>query len=171
VVASKVELVVLGLLTDEPRHGYELLERFRALRMGEWVGMGRASVYQALERLERRGWIVGRAVDGAAGPDRRVVKLTRAGRAAFAEAVTAAVGSVEPYETTAGTALGFLSAFDPATRGRVLTSHEATLRARDAALRADRPDDRVARVLLDRQIALLDAELRWLKAARATLSR
>ena len=52
---SKVEVVVLGLLAEEPLYGYELLERFRARSMGFWVEVGKASVYQVLRRLEREG--------------------------------------------------------------------------------------------------------------------
>ena len=52
---TKVEVVVLGLLAEEPLYGYDLLERFRARSMGFWVEVGKASVYQALRRLERDG--------------------------------------------------------------------------------------------------------------------
>ena len=36
-VTSKVEVVVLGLLAEEPLYGYDLLERFRTRSMGFWV--------------------------------------------------------------------------------------------------------------------------------------
>ena len=68
---SKVEVVVLGLLAEEPLYGYDLLERFRARSMGFWVEIGKASVYQALRRLERDGLIGGpiaRRTGGARSP-------------------------------------------------------------------------------------------------------
>ena len=77
---SKVELVVLGLLADEPSYGYQLLERFRERSMSFWGEIGRASVYQARDRLEAKGLVTGRAQDGTTGPDRRVYRLTRTGR-------------------------------------------------------------------------------------------
>ena len=77
---SKVEVVVLGLLADEPMHGYDLLERFRTRSMGFWVEVGKASVYQVLKRLEREGSIAGKTQEGTDGPDRRVYRLTRQGR-------------------------------------------------------------------------------------------
>ena len=77
---SKVEVVVLGLLAEEPLYGYDLLERFRSRSMGFWVEVGKASVYQTLRRLERDGSIGGRSQDGPEGPDRRVYRITRAGR-------------------------------------------------------------------------------------------
>jgi len=45
VKVSKVEVVVLGLLAEEPQYGYDLLERFRSRGMGFWVEVGKASVY------------------------------------------------------------------------------------------------------------------------------
>src|SRR5436190_16819050 len=57
----KVEVVVLGLLAEEPLYGYDLLERFHTRSIGFWAEVGKASVYQTLRRLERRGLITGRA--------------------------------------------------------------------------------------------------------------
>ena len=79
--ASKVEVVVLGLLAEEPLYGYDLLERFRTRSMGFWVEVGKASVYQALRRLEGHGLASGRPQEGTEGPDRRVYRITvRIGR-------------------------------------------------------------------------------------------
>ena len=79
--ASKVEVVVLGLLAEEPMYGYDLLERFRTRSMVFWVEIGKASVYQALRRLEEHGLASGRPQAGGAGPDRRVFRITAPGRA------------------------------------------------------------------------------------------
>jgi len=54
-MATKVEIVVLGLLAEQPMHGYDLLERFRARSMGFWTEVSRASVYQVLKRLGQMG--------------------------------------------------------------------------------------------------------------------
>ena len=90
---SKVEVVVLGLLADEPMHGYDLLERFRARSMGFWVEVGKASVYQVLKRLEREGSIAGKAQEGTEGPDRRVYRITSGGQATAQRRSRRAVGS------------------------------------------------------------------------------
>src|SRR5882724_521258 len=98
-VTSKVEVVALGLLAEEPLYGYELLERFRTRSMGFWVEIGKASVYQVLRRLERDGSVAGRAQDGPEGPDRRVYRITRAGRDRLEKGLSERAGSLEPYET------------------------------------------------------------------------
>ena len=76
---SKVEVVVLGCLAEEPLYGYELLERMRQRCMASWSEVGKASVYQALQRVERRGWVSGRDQEGPEGPDRRVYRITKPG--------------------------------------------------------------------------------------------
>ena len=77
---ARVDLVVLGLLAEEPLYGYELIERFRSRALGRWTEVGRASVYQALQRLEGDRSVAGRDEGGARGPDRRVYRITRPGR-------------------------------------------------------------------------------------------
>lgn len=172
---SKVEIVVLGLLAEEPLHGYQLLERFRARSMELWVEIGRASVYQALERLERRGLLAGRTQDGVAGPDRRVYRVTAGGRARLDEGLMAGAAEMGPYETGAGTALGFLGVLPPGgaaaaleTRGRAVRAHLDAVRAEQARIAGG---TKVAEALLARQVALAEAELAWLKRYRARLTR
>jgi DNA-binding PadR family transcriptional regulator len=165
---GKAELVTLGLLADAPAYGYELLERARSRRMDEWADVGRASIYQALERLERRGWVQGRAQEGAAGPDRRVFRLTRAGRARLTEEVGVRLHAPGPYETSAGAALGFVGTGAGAMRA--LDAHRDALRSRLTSL-ASEPADPVAAAMLARQRALIEADLDWLAAHRRSLTR
>ena len=67
-MATKVEIVVLGLLAEAPMHGYDLIERFRQRSMGFWTELSRASVYQVLKRLERDGAVRPRAPRGWGHP-------------------------------------------------------------------------------------------------------
>ena len=88
-------------------YGYGVLERFRARSMGFWAEVGRASVYQALRRMESDGLIAGRAQEGTEGPDRRVFRITRAGRDRLRAGLVERAAELAPYETGAGLSLGF----------------------------------------------------------------
>jgi DNA-binding PadR family transcriptional regulator len=166
----KVEVVVLGLLAGEPMYGYELLDRFRARSMGFWAEVGKASVYQTLHRLEARGLITGRSQDGREGPDRRVYRIARAGRARLAEGLEERFGRSAPYETDAGLALGFADLLSAAQAKAAVAARELAVRDLLDAVATER--ERTAgeagrgRVLslamLDRQRALAEAELDWL---------
>src|SRR5438093_5259258 len=47
---------VLGLLAEEPLHGYEVKNRFESMLGGTWeVNIGQ--IYTTLQRLERDGWV------------------------------------------------------------------------------------------------------------------
>ena len=175
----KVEVVVLGLLAEEQLYGYELLERFRARSMGFWIEVGKASVYQTLHRLERDGFVSGRAQEGTDGPDRRVFRITKAGLVRLRLGLEERFGELAPYETEAGTALGFANllavsetraAVDARVRAvRDLLDSLASERSRTAG---ERGSSRVvSNAMLDRQEALAKAELAWLGAFRRRVGR
>jgi DNA-binding PadR family transcriptional regulator len=176
---SKVEVVVLGLLAEEPLYGYDLLERCRSRGMEFWVQVGKASVYQVLRRLDRDGFIIGRTQEGSEGPDRRVYRISKAGRERLREGISARFGASEPYESDGGLALGFAHLLSAADARRAVDAREAAVRERLAASRqerssssADRSAGRnVANAMLDRQEALGRAELAWIKEFRAALAR
>jgi len=71
---------ILGLLADEPLHGYHVRQRFEAMLGGTWeVNIG--SVYQALQRLERDGLVQATGERGDRG--KQAYRLTEAGEAAY----------------------------------------------------------------------------------------
>jgi DNA-binding PadR family transcriptional regulator len=174
-----IEVVVLGLLHDGPLHGYELLARFQARSMGSWLQIGRASVYQTLRRLESQGLVVGRSQEGREGPDRRVYRITGAGRRRLQEGLGERFGRREPFETEAGTAFGFLHLLPPGEAKAALEAREQALRDHLAAIAGERdrsgaepaPARAVADALLERQRMLADAELAWIRSSKARLLR
>jgi len=176
-MVPKVEVVVLGLLAEEPMHGYDLLERFRARSMGFWVEVGKASVYQTLHRLEARGQITGRAQDGREGPDRRVYRVTRTGRARLADGLAERFGALAPYETDGGLALGFADRLSVADARKAVAARELAVRDLLDALLAERERTSgeagraLSDAMLERQRALAEAELAWLARFRSSLGK
>jgi transcriptional regulator len=77
------ELVVLALLDEEPRHGYELAQLIEE-RSGGALTFNFASLYATLYRLEERKWIQGRWVEKAGQRRRRYYRITKEGRAVLA---------------------------------------------------------------------------------------
>jgi DNA-binding PadR family transcriptional regulator len=176
---SKVEVVVLGLLAEEPLYGYDLLERFRSRSMGFWVEIGKASVYQVLRRLERDGLINGRSQEGPEGPDRRVYRITKAGRDRLKARLSERVGSLEPYETDGGLALGFAHLLSASDARKAVDARETAVRdlldaikTERARITADKGSGRtVSTAMLQRQESLAKAELAWIKGFRSDLGR
>jgi DNA-binding PadR family transcriptional regulator len=172
---SKVDVVVLGLLAEEPLYGYRILERYRSQSIAYWTEVGRASVYQALRRMEAEGLIAGRAEEGTGGPDRRVFRITRAGRDTLRSRLAELASGSAPYDTDAGLSLGFVHLLSAAEARSALEAREVGLRDLLEAIRAERArssaDSGAGRVaadaMLDRQEALARAELAWLGRYRA----
>ena len=76
---GSAELLILTLLTREPRHGYELCKLIESRSRGA-VRFKVASLYPLLYRLEHRGWIQGRWVEKAGQRRRRYYRVTAEGQ-------------------------------------------------------------------------------------------
>jgi PadR family transcriptional regulator PadR len=80
---GSAELLILSLVEDRPRHGYEvgsLIEQ----RSGGLLRFNVASLYPLLYRLEKRGWIQGRWVEKEGQRRRRYYRLTPEGKKVLA---------------------------------------------------------------------------------------
>jgi transcriptional regulator len=80
---GSAELLILSLIEDRPRHGYEISKLIEARSEG-LLKFNVASLYPLLYRLEKRGWIQGRWVEKAGQRRRRYYKLTSEGKKVLA---------------------------------------------------------------------------------------
>jgi len=76
---GSAELLVLSLLEDKPRHGYDISKLIQ-IRSGGALTFHVTSLYPLLHRLEEQGWIEGRWVEKAEQRRRRYYQLTAEGR-------------------------------------------------------------------------------------------
>jgi DNA-binding PadR family transcriptional regulator len=76
---GSAELLILALLEERQRHGYEIGQLIDARSRGT-ITFHVTSLYPTLYRLEDRGLIEGRWVERAGQRRRRYYKLTGAGR-------------------------------------------------------------------------------------------
>ena len=80
---GSAELLILSLVEDQPRHGYDIGLLIRQRSSGK-LHFNVASLYPLLYRLEKRGWIQGRWVEKAGQRRRRFYKLTAEGKKVLA---------------------------------------------------------------------------------------
>jgi PadR family transcriptional regulator PadR len=80
---GSAELLILSLVEDRPRHGYDIGKLIQ-LRSEGTLKFSIASLYPLLYRLEKRGWIEGRWHEKAGERRRRLYRLTRDGRKVLA---------------------------------------------------------------------------------------
>jgi|SRR5687768_7204118 PadR family transcriptional regulator PadR len=80
---GSAELLILSLVEDQPRHGYDIGNLIEQ-RSGGMLKFNVASLYPLLYRLEKRRWIQGRWVEKAGQRRRRYYRLTAEGRKVLA---------------------------------------------------------------------------------------
>ena len=81
---GSAELLILSLLEDKPRHGYDLAKQIED-QSGGVLHFYPASLYPTLYRLEKRGWIKGVWVDEPGKRRKRFYRLTKDGKTVLAE--------------------------------------------------------------------------------------
>ena len=80
---GSAELLILSLVEDQPRHGYDIGTLIESRSRGT-LKFNVASLYPLLYRLEKRGWIQGRWVEKAGQRRRRYYRLTAEGKKVLA---------------------------------------------------------------------------------------
>ena len=80
---GSAELLILSLLEDRPRHGYEISKVISSRSEGA-LTFQVASLYPLLYRLEGRGWIRGKWMEKPGERRRRYYKLTLEGQKVLA---------------------------------------------------------------------------------------
>jgi DNA-binding PadR family transcriptional regulator len=186
-----LELAILGLLKDQPLHGYELKKRLGE-SLGVLWGVSYGSLYPALRRLEKSGAIEEADPNGtAAGPGaavpstgslsgdlavarnrlrglttpgrrtRKAYRITAKGNALFAQLLTEDTGD---DERGFALRLSFFRHLSVGDRLVLLERHRSELSVRlDKARRGRTPDglDRYTRSLVEHRTRSIEHDLEW----------
>ena len=160
--AATLELAVLGLLQETPLHGYELRKRLNLL-LGWTRLLSYGSLYPALKRMLRAGWITEVSTSNAVSRRQRIVyQITDAGTAFFASEITEA-GPAAWEDETFNMRFAFFSRTDAGVRLRILEGRRSRLQERlDRARSLHGDDDRYLSELRRHSIESVEREVRWL---------
>lgn len=74
-----LDLLILRILLSGKRHGYGIVKRIQFLS-NESLNVGQGSMYPALHRLERKGWVKSTREETDKGKVTKFYKLTSRGR-------------------------------------------------------------------------------------------
>jgi len=80
-----LEMLVLQTLTEGPQHGFAISERLLSTS-GNVLEVNEGSMYPALYRMQRRGWIEAEWGHSEKGKRAKFYRLTRKGRQQLREA-------------------------------------------------------------------------------------
>jgi DNA-binding PadR family transcriptional regulator len=126
--------VLLGLLRETPRTGYELARALKEEVDPAWSA-GFSQIYPALARMRRQGWVLLRVLGPRGGPRRNLYRVTAAGRRELRRWLE------EPPSPPRGndeelSRIAFLDALPQTERHRALLAAEGALALELTRLRA-----------------------------------
>ncbi len=163
-----VRYAILGLLSQKPRHGYELRAAFEAVVGGDvnWE-VKPAQIYTTLERLEEAGLVM-RTSDLGEGdePARRIYAVTAAGKQSLQEWFASGI-TPEHQRDEFFVKLMVSLVTGEADPARIIQNQRAhlyqELHAATALRESYDPRTEMAQILLlDKVTMHLEADLRWL---------
>lgn len=164
------DLVLLGLLSDGPRHAYRLNRQIEKMRVRSWAKISQATVYRGLDRLKEAGYLEAEAEQDGGGASRTVYRITGAGKERLGELVAEALSSDEsPYSDRVVGAVFSTVALSAAYRRDLLevAIEEAELKKRRLVERSEDPTSPLGRAIIDFYRRVMDAEARLLRTVRS----
>lgn len=167
-----LELSILGFLSEEPLHGYELKERIKALS-GHVRPVSDGALYPAITRLITAGKLDQHAEPGSSAAPRRILSLTDEGREDLLERLRHPKQTEITDQVRFNTLLAFLRHLpDPREQAAVLRRRQEFLNTpasffyRDGQpVRAEETDDLFRQGMLRVARATGEAERKWLAEA------
>jgi DNA-binding PadR family transcriptional regulator len=158
--------MVLGLLAERERHGYDLLREMEDRGFLRWCPASKVAVYKVLARLEERGYLTSWMEREGNMPEKRVYALTAEGEERLRDAVHAACSEEEPLRMDYAVGAAFLERLSPEEAVDALESRRSFLEKSARRLASQRPLlDGVASplelLILEHEIDLYRRELKW----------
>lgn len=160
-------VMVLALLREGDMHPYEMIRLMRQRHEDRLVSITNGTMYHTVGRLVRAGLLAEVGIDRAGNrPERTTYSLTPEGRDAVADWVRREltridrpaefrVALAEAHNLARDEVVDLLTARQAALTAEHTTHHHGLRKAREREV----PEQYL--VEIDRQAALLDAELRW----------
>src|SRR5271157_423115 len=170
------ELAILGLVAEQPKHGYQIEQDIESRGMRNWTEIGFSSIYHVLNKLQDAGWIASTVAaaqggPGRHGPARKVFRVTEAGTTALREAVHQRLAQPRPRSADFDLGLGNLPILPPGEARAAISACRDGLHARRRQVQAKWASDKQsdahlpphAEALFGRSLALIEAEISWVE--------
>lgn len=82
---SAIDLIILGILKQEPQGAYDIQKAVEYRKISMWVKVSTTSIYKKVLQLEEKGMIVGQTTKNGRMPEKVVYSLTSSGEEYFQE--------------------------------------------------------------------------------------
>ncbi len=160
------ELLLLGLLREGPKHGYDIKKKIRQI-LSLFAGVDLKSIYYPLTVLEKKGLVAKRITKPGRRPQRNVYCLTAKGMGRFEELLNKSFLNFRRPQFSLDLSLYFLSYIKPKIvrrrlRGRMLILNKlaVSLRQMVSSARKNRPLSLV--YILEHDLEMVETEAKFL---------
>ena len=162
--------VLLGLLSEQPRTGYEL-ERVMRTELDSIWRAEYSQIYPELARLRRSGLVFLRVLGPRRGPRRNLYRITAAGRRELRRWVAGRLEAPAAEKDPTLARLAFLDALDPLDRMEILLAEERRLSDEITRLRTAPPPHGFRRETRRATVEKLEAARRWIRSLGQQMAR
>ena len=161
---SLSEQLILGILSEQPRHGYDIEKVIASRGMRKWTDVGFSSIYYVLERLEAKG--LATSTD-AQGNEKKQYSITDTGVSTLKSETKKLIAERKPANTHFMTGLAASHLISANELSNSLEQRKAELTTDLKALQEKHSSienaPQSARQLFNLSETLLKAELRFIK--------
>ncbi|MCG8406581.1 MAG: PadR family transcriptional regulator [Phycisphaerales bacterium] len=163
---TDAELLLLGLVAEMPRHGYQLDLVIEQRGMRQWTQIGFSSIYFVLGKLEKMGLVTVKKPTGKKAKAKKIYTVTKTGRKELVKQTLSALRQVRP--TYSSVLLGMVN-WQVLKRDKALEALKARGKAVEAELArladiqiVQQPLPDFVEALFEYSLGQLRAEAKWL---------
>jgi len=167
------ELILLGLLKESPKHGYEIKKKIKEI-LFFFAGLDLKSIYYPLAVLEKKGLVVKHSARQGRRPKRFIYALTCEGRMRFQELLTKSFLDFTRPQFRLEASLYFLNTLPPEVAKRrlrarmlILKKIARSLKSQPLFLKASASP--ALNKILEHNLRMLEAESKFLSGLIKTI--
>ncbi len=162
---TNAELAILGLIVEQPRHGYQIEQVIEERGMRNWTEIGFSSIYYLLKKLEKSGCVAARTEE-VQGKARRIYHPTPTGIQVYRQEVLAALSTPQSGNPSIYIGLSGLPMLSSAEAIGALKQYHNTLKSRMDEMLTTRkrqePLPYFVSGMFDHTASVVEAEMAWL---------
>lgn len=168
-MVSRITTMVLGLLMQGEKHGYELIREMDSRGMLRWTRASKVAIYKALARLEEEGCLTSWTEKEGSQPEKRVYAITSEGEDRLKDQVYALCASQEPLRFEASVGMAFIDHLsgDEAQEALEKRRHYLEVQAKRLDDELEIVEDLANEMYIDmlrHEIEGYKKEIRWIKS-------
>lgn len=166
---SSPQLLLLGLLAQEPMHGYELYQNLTSSPLRKVWNLGRSQTYKLLRELEALGYVEGQRELQENRPAKKIYHITLLGREAFLRWLEMPIATPRLIRVEFLAKLFLAQPLGLQMTGRVIDIQIAACQRRLARLQEEVSDKGFDHLVFHFRSGQIQAIIDWLEYCRSML--